>query len=335
MRSRTSLLIVLFVISFVALPIAVHAANTIPFFGPIIPEEQASCAASWGLVIVVINNIILLLLTLAIVFVAPLMIAWAGFLFVVNPVNASGKEQAKKILKNTVVGIVIALASWLIIDALMAVLYNPGAKEGQTTLGRWSDIITSGGVAPCIPLETSLRPATTPSVTAGTGTPPAGVASCAIPPTGSCSVAAMNQTCFASRAEQASRICQFESGGVATIESGSDRLNGGSGPSYSIGLWQLNLTTTPGLTADGQACTSAFTGQCAGTMLVGPSAPGACHVTIKPGNCGSVTCQQLYLDCKTAATNPTKNTNLACQLYGSGTFQPWTYTANRCGIPLR
>lgn len=155
MHSRP-LFVLAFIVS-IAIPTFAHAA--IPFFGPIIPQtaNQAVCAASWGMLIDVINNIISLLITLAIVFVAPLMIAYAGFLFVVNPVNASGKEQAKKILTNTIVGIVLALAGWMIVDALMAVLYNPDTLNGQTKLGVWSSLITSGGVPPCIPLAGSLN----------------------------------------------------------------------------------------------------------------------------------------------------------------------------------
>src|SRR3989344_5737521 len=119
MRSRISLFALLLVFGSVALPLVAHAGG-IPFFGPIIPNEQITvngvvtnqnvCAAGWGMLMIVVNNLISFLLTIAIVFVAPLMIAWSGFLFVVNPVDASGKEQAKKILTNTVVGIVIALA---------------------------------------------------------------------------------------------------------------------------------------------------------------------------------------------------------------------------------
>lgn len=146
----------LFTVCSFALPLAAHAS--IPFFGPIIPQsgDQAVCAASWGMLLTVINNIIELLITLVIVFVAPLMVAYSGFLFVVNPVNASGKEEAKKILTNTVVGIVIALAGWMIVAALMAVLYNPKAV-GST----WSDIIGSKGLPVCIPLKASLNPAKT------------------------------------------------------------------------------------------------------------------------------------------------------------------------------
>ena len=132
-----------------------------------------TCAAGWGLLITVINNVISLLITLAIVFVAPLMIAWSGFLFVVNPVNAGGKEQARKILTNTVVGIVIALAGWLIVDAIMVALYNPDTPIAGGKLGVWSQLVTSGGAPLCIPLAASLKPAA----------PPTGVA--VVPPPGS------------------------------------------------------------------------------------------------------------------------------------------------------
>ncbi len=161
MRSRVPVFALLLVAGSLALPLVAYAA--IPFFGPIIPEVYSRCAAGWDMLITVINNIISLLITLAIVFVAPLMIAWAGFLFVVNPVNASGKEQAKKILLNTIVGIVIALAGWMIVNALMAVLYNANTPNpAGGVLGTWSQLITSGGAPICIPLEGSLRQAVTP-----------------------------------------------------------------------------------------------------------------------------------------------------------------------------
>src|SRR3989344_8984662 len=157
MRSRSSILILLFVISLIAIPVAAHAANTIPFFGPIIPDAQIQvngvasnqnvCAAGWGMLIIVINNIILLLLTIAIVFVAPLMIAYSGFLLVVNPVHPEGKTRAKSLLLNLAIGLVIALSAWLIVDLIMATLYND-------EFGTWSEIITTGGEPACLTFPT-------------------------------------------------------------------------------------------------------------------------------------------------------------------------------------
>ncbi|HQT82602.1 MAG TPA: pilin [Candidatus Paceibacterota bacterium] len=154
MRSRIPLIALLIVAGSFAVPLAAHAA--IPFFGPVVPENYNVCPASWGLLITVINNLISLLITLAIVLVAPLMIAWSGFLFVVNPVNASGKAQAKKILTNTIVGIVIALAGWLIVDAIMVVLYNPSAQSGTTVLGTWSSLIYGSTSDMCLPQAGAL-----------------------------------------------------------------------------------------------------------------------------------------------------------------------------------
>ncbi|MDE1919619.1 MAG: hypothetical protein KGH56_02860 [Patescibacteria group bacterium] len=168
MRSRTSLFLALLFAGSLTLPSFAHAGG-IPFFGPVIPEsyvssigptqqDTSSCPASWGMLIEVINNLISLLLTLAIVFVAPVMIAYSGFLFVVNPVNPSGKQEAKNILTHTVVGIVVALAGWMIVDMIMAVLYNSSAQSenGVTVLGTWSNLISSGGIAPCLPVRGAL-----------------------------------------------------------------------------------------------------------------------------------------------------------------------------------
>lgn len=169
MRFRAPILALFLVASALVLPAAAHAA--IPFFGPIIPPQTVTgiqgsqvCAASLGMLIVVINNIISLLITLAIVFVAPLMIAYAGFLYVWNPVDPGGIGKAKDILQNTVVGIVVALAGWMIVDAIMAVLYNP-SEVGKT----WSQLLTADSSQLCVALAGGLNQATLQD-TVGLGT---------------------------------------------------------------------------------------------------------------------------------------------------------------------
>ncbi len=149
MRSRPFLLFV-GCSALALMPALAHAAG-IPFFGPVIPGAWNRCPVSWSGVLTVTNNIIDLLITLAIVLVAPLAIAYAGFLLVVNPVNPSAKEKAKKLLWSTVIGIVVALAAWLIVDALMSVLYNG-------TFGQWSSLISGNGLDPCLKVATSLSP---------------------------------------------------------------------------------------------------------------------------------------------------------------------------------
>ncbi len=144
MRSLLALLVLVF-----AAPAFAHAAG-IPNFGVIIPQQIDLCAANWAGLITVVNNLITFAITMLIVFVAPLAFAYAGFLYVLNPVNAEGKTQARKVMMNVVIGIVVSLAGWLIVDAVMAVLYNPNASSGTTTLGTWYSIINGNAGALCL-----------------------------------------------------------------------------------------------------------------------------------------------------------------------------------------
>lgn len=148
MRSRVLLLTFFLMGFFLVQPLSVHAM--IPFLGPIIPNATNTCAAGWGMIIIVINNIIEFLITIAIVFVAPIMIAYSGFLMVWNQGNSGQVTKAKGILTNVVVGIVVALAAWMIVDAVMAVFYNSvtpvanGNGSNAGVLKTWSNIINWG-----------------------------------------------------------------------------------------------------------------------------------------------------------------------------------------------
>lgn len=146
MRSRTLFFtLILLAASAFLLPHIVQAA-AIPNFDPIVPKN---CPAGWGMLVTVINNIITVLLSIMIVFVAPLMIAYAGFLFVVNPTNPGGKEKAKQILTNTIVGIIISLSAWMIVGAIMAVLYKDPTSSGSTW-GTWQELMVGGSADACL-----------------------------------------------------------------------------------------------------------------------------------------------------------------------------------------
>jgi hypothetical protein len=142
---------VIFIAGSLALPVAARAS--IPFFGPIVPEAINRCAAGWAALITVINDIIELLITLAIVFVAPITIAYAGFLLVTSQGNSGAITKAKGVIENTVVGIIIAIAAWLIVDAVMSVLYHPS----DSTWGTWSSLIYGNANEMCLVQEGSLQ----------------------------------------------------------------------------------------------------------------------------------------------------------------------------------
>jgi hypothetical protein len=124
-----------------------------------------------GLLMTVINNIISILLTLAIVFVAPLIIAYAGFLMVINQGDSGKITEARNMLTNLVVGIVLALAGWMIVNTLMVIFYDKsvnGGKDWWAIVSGTDVCITQAGALP----NQGLNQATTTPVS--TGTPQAG-----------------------------------------------------------------------------------------------------------------------------------------------------------------
>ena len=123
MKSRT-----LFFFAGIALVMFVlpdFASAQIPFLGPIIPENFNQCPIGFSGLIVVINRLISLVLTVLIIFVAPLLLAWAGFLLVINAARPEGKEEARKMMLNVVIGIAIALSAYLIVNAVLVALTRP------------------------------------------------------------------------------------------------------------------------------------------------------------------------------------------------------------------
>ncbi len=311
MRFRSALLLVSALAGTFALPSATHAA--IPFFDPIIPSAINLCPASWGMVIDVINNLISFLITIAVVFVAPIMIAYAGFLLVVNPFNPGAQSTARKILLNIVIGIVVALAGWLIVDAVMAVLYHPS----DSTWGTWSSLITSGGINPCLIQEGSLgqfkegsgyvgsitgSTPTTPVTTTGGG---GGAGSCTVPTSGPCSPS--NLSAFGNASSQAAEICTAESGGVTDKASATDKMSY-DGRVFSWGLFQINLTVH---SMAGLNCPSAFSGTDYGARVINES---------------------LYAQCVAAAEIASNNIAEAVATYNSSwNWSAWS-TARECGL---
>ncbi len=162
MRLRPVLLTALpaaFVLGTLALPLAAHATG-IPYFGPIVPTNAQACAAGWGSLAQLVNNAIAFLITLLVLFVAPFMIAWAGFLYVVSPGNPSMRSKASSILLNTAIGIAVALAAWLIVNAFLSALTTKGVAD-------WTRTMFNTSAPPCLPIASTITSSAGPT---GTGT---------------------------------------------------------------------------------------------------------------------------------------------------------------------
>jgi hypothetical protein len=152
MRSRLPLLAILLAGLSIAVPHLAHAA--IPYWGPIIPSGSNTCALGWNAIIIVANNVISFGLTLIFAFIAPLLIAYAGFLYLTSGANPGNRARANKMLTDALIGLAIALGAWLIVDTVLSVIYDASAQNLNNT--PWYSLITTNGSDPCIKQPGSL-----------------------------------------------------------------------------------------------------------------------------------------------------------------------------------
>jgi hypothetical protein len=101
----------------VCLPAVLYAANSI------VPDCGAD-GCSWTDLVQLVNNVIDFLIKFIAVPISGLLFAWAGFLFLTAAGNSGQIEKAKGIFFNVLVGLIIALASWLIVNLVTTALTN-------------------------------------------------------------------------------------------------------------------------------------------------------------------------------------------------------------------
>lgn len=120
------------------------------FVGAIVPEVCQHCACGWGGFFAVIQNLLKLGIVLAIFF-AVLMFAYAGFLWVTNPASPSNKEKGREVLMQTIIGLVVVLGAWLIVNTVLVALSTGGVTS-------WTSIFSTAQ-----PTCLSFSPPPTPS----------------------------------------------------------------------------------------------------------------------------------------------------------------------------
>lgn len=75
------------------------------------------------------------------VLAAVLILVYAGFKLVVSAGNPSAMSAAKGYISNVIIGFVIVMAGWLIVDTLMKALVGSGSD-----FGTWNEIKDCGGI---------------------------------------------------------------------------------------------------------------------------------------------------------------------------------------------
>ncbi len=135
-------------------PIAVSAADTLQ---PIVPQE--TCPLGYGAVFSIVQKIMSDSVIVA-GMLAVILIAYAGFLFVTNPASPSNLDKGKKVLTDTLIGFVIVVAAWLIVNSIISVV-TTGSVASFTQLLQPSDSSLCLPVAK--PAAITPKPTVTPT----------------------------------------------------------------------------------------------------------------------------------------------------------------------------
>ena len=134
MIKTKKILIILFIFSILTLPAFSLAAWTPG--NPLVPCGIADSAGKitacdFNALMTLVNNVITFILYYMAIPIAAIMFAYAGFLLVTAGGEAAGaRTKAKSIFTNAVIGLILAVACWLIIKLILTILGWNGAWIG-------------------------------------------------------------------------------------------------------------------------------------------------------------------------------------------------------------
>jgi len=163
-----------------------------------------------------LNIIIKLVIGIAAV-LAMVMIVMGGIEYMTTEL-VSGKENGKDTIRNAILGLLIALGAYLILNTI-----NP------QLLSACLDKLPQATIT-ILPFDATIN-----SYVVKTNS-----ASCKIMTNGDCTPANL-KSYFGNKAENASKICSVESGGKPDLKSGFDYCSLGDKVTFSFGLFQINL----------------------------------------------------------------------------------------------
>lgn len=131
MKNKLKLLIIPSVFALI-LPVISFATAKIPFWGPLVPCGPGTAISSCRFcdLFTLGQNLISFGITLVIVILAPIAIAIGGFLVITAGSSPDRLQKGKQTITFAIIGIVVALASFVIINTFMWVI---GATTIQGT----------------------------------------------------------------------------------------------------------------------------------------------------------------------------------------------------------
>ena len=122
------LLLAMPVVSFAQLKMVDSHGNSINYLVPC--DNSAANPCGFNQLMTLINNVINFVLYGMVIPIAAILFTFAGFEMVTSGGSTEKRGMAKKVFTNVVIGLVIAMACWLIVKLLLTILGYNGAWIG-------------------------------------------------------------------------------------------------------------------------------------------------------------------------------------------------------------
>lgn len=262
-------------------PHAAYAASGATFFGPIVPPEchcdGDNSAPDFGCVLQTLENMMNFAVSMGVI-IFVIIASYAGFLFMFSSINSHNKEMARQVLTNAVVGLLIALSAWLMVDFIMKALYN--GKWGP-----WNSLLTDADAKQCLTVTAAPTAPGGGTTSAGTGGGVTGTTGTG----GGTSSTTSTGTGSADQNEQAVRN-QLAAAGIgvnkAACPTSAGNSCGGTPPSCTNvrGLQSATISKIISLTHQAGVSGSCDGGNSCSVVITGGSEPGHACGTLSHGN---------------------------------------------------
>jgi hypothetical protein len=147
----------------VCIPVLAHAdtANLSDAGYHIFPS-QCNCpglAPAWGCVLAAFQNILTFIVAFATI-VITIFLAWAGFTYMTSGGSGEKRKLANQRILNAAIGLAIVLCSYLLVDSILQVIYNPSNPQ----FGPWNSILAQGATTATMCLQVHNPPNALPTV---------------------------------------------------------------------------------------------------------------------------------------------------------------------------
>jgi len=106
----------------------------------IVPCDGVDKICDWDALITLSQRVLNFIVTISVI-IAALMFAYAGWLFFSDTGNVTNVTKGKTVFADVVIGLIIVLVAWLVVDTILDTLTDRGLKErANNPTGAFVDI---------------------------------------------------------------------------------------------------------------------------------------------------------------------------------------------------